>query len=80
MICGGVNHTAAKHRLIGLLARGLPCSGAIPLRSKLALLFEEASLFFKQVAYVLQKALLVVEDVVLVLNEGDTEDVEDTLG
>ena len=45
----------------------------------LVLLFEEASLFLEQVSDVLQEALLVMEDVILILDEGDTEDVEDAL-
>ena len=45
----------------------------------LVLLLKEACLFLEQVSNVLQEAFLVVEDVVLVLDEGHTEDVEDAL-
>ena len=45
----------------------------------LVLLFKEARLFLKQVSNVLQETFLVVEDVVLVLDEGDSKDVEDAL-
>lgn len=44
----------------------------------LGLLLKETGFFLEKVPDILQKAFLVVEDVVLILDEGDPENVEDT--
>ena len=69
---------AAKHRLILHFLR-LSCSSSVPLRAQLTLFFEEACFFLEQITDILQKALFVVKNIVLVLDEGYTKYVEDTL-
>lgn len=55
----------------------LPCSRTVLLSSYLTLFFEESSLFLQKVADILHKALLMVENVILIFDESNTEDVED---
>ena len=72
-------HTATKLRRHRGYVLRLSHGCSLLCQSLLALLLEEPGLFLKQVPDILQKTLLVVENVVLVFNKSDAEDMEDAL-